>query len=129
MTLPAVSIVVPVYNGAAILGRCLGAAQAQDYPGQFEVIVVDNGSTDRSHAVATEIEGVCVVNCRRRGPAAARNYGVRAARFELIAFTDADCVPEKGWLRGLVAGLTLDDAAVGGDLLALRGGFMQDIVS
>jgi glycosyltransferase involved in cell wall biosynthesis len=129
MSLPAVSIVIPVYNGADILGRCLEAASRQDYPGAFEIVVVDNASTDGSGAIAASFESTRVVGCRRRGPAAARNAGARAARFDLIAFTDADCSPEQGWLRGLVAGLGADDAGVGGDLVAASQGLVQDVVS
>lgn len=114
-TLPSVSIVVPVLNGATTLPACLASLRRLDYPSdQLEVIVVDNGSTDdtaallaREHWIRTEAEPV-------RGPAAARNRGWRAARGDVIAFTDADCTVDPGWLRALVAPLADRDVGIAG---------------
>ena len=87
---PHVSVVVPVYNGAATLGRCLDAL-ARSVGVTWECIVVDDGSTDRSAEIA-RARGARVVRAGTvpRGPARARNLGVEHARASLICFVDAD---------------------------------------
>lgn len=99
-----VSIVVPVRNAARTLPDCLAALNRLN-PRPQEVILVDNGSTDRSlqllHAFAESraAESTRVLEERRPGPGAARNAGIRVLRGELIAFTDADCCPDPDWLH------------------------------
>jgi glycosyltransferase involved in cell wall biosynthesis len=96
------SVVVPVHNGAQTLGDCLRALAAQEHPGdQHEIIIVDDGSTDATVAVATSFS-VRLVRQPRRGAGAARNAGLRVARGEWVAFTDADCIPSRGWLCTLL---------------------------
>jgi glycosyltransferase involved in cell wall biosynthesis len=95
-----------VFNAAPWLGDCLDALQRQEAPaGGFEVIVVDNGSTDGSLAVARQHPAARLLSETRRGAYAARNRGISAARGELIAFTDADCIPRRDWLSRLQQGL------------------------
>lgn len=110
--LPFVSIVVPVRNGEAVLGRCLESIQALDWPeDRRETIVVDNGSRDGTAGVASRYR-VRLLREPRPGACVARNAGWRAAKGDLIAFTDCDCVVSTQWIRGLVA--SFDDPAVGG---------------
>ena len=98
---PLVSVIVPVYNDAERLKLCLEALAAQDYP-CYEVIVADNGSTDREVERVCEAFGVTFVTETKVGSYAARNTGVSLAKGELLAFTDADCIPEPQWLaRGV----------------------------
>jgi cellulose synthase/poly-beta-1,6-N-acetylglucosamine synthase-like glycosyltransferase len=108
---PSVSVVVPVRNGRATIGACLDALLAQDYPGGTEVIVVDNGSSDGTAAVARGRE-VALVHEPRQGRAIARNAGIARAAGEIVAFVDADCVAEPDWLAALV--VPFGDTAVGG---------------
>jgi glycosyltransferase involved in cell wall biosynthesis len=106
-----VSIVIPVRNGATVIARCLDSIMALDYPvSHREVLVVDNGSTDGT-AAAARAYPVTIVSHPQPGAAHARNTGIRAAQGEIVAFIDADCVAEKGWLRELLAGA--DNPAVG----------------
>ncbi len=99
-----VSVVVPVYNAMRTLPRCL-TALAELSPAPEEILLVDNGSTDGSlgylEAFARERGrgSVRVLREPRRGAAAARNTGIRAARGAVVAFTDADCSPDPAWLR------------------------------
>lgn len=96
-----VSVIVPVYNGATIIGGCIGALLDQTLPhSDFEIVVVDDGSTDGTADVVRRFERVrLVVQPQNAGPAAARNAGVQAARGDVLAFTDADCEPAPDWLE------------------------------
>lgn len=101
---PLVSVIVPVYNGAAFLGEALTSIRAQAYPA-LDILVIDDGSTDDSAGVAARTEGVRLLNQANRGPAAARNLGLAAARGDLIAFLDADDLWPAGKLAAQVARL------------------------
>src|SRR5580765_3663448 len=90
-----ISIIVPVYNNPSDLRECLSALIESSCP-RSEMIVVDDGSTDDTPSVATEM-GVAVLRlAKNSGPSAARNYGVRHARGEIIFFVDADVVVMPG---------------------------------
>ncbi len=103
---PSVSVVVPVLNAGRTLARCLDSLAQLD-PGPQEILVVDNGSTDESRAIAERFAvsqhavSVRVIDAPRRGASIARNAGVRQAVGAVIAFTDADCAPERSWLAHL----------------------------
>ncbi len=102
----AASVIVPAYNAAATVGATLAGLAAQDFESAFEVIVVDDGSTDATLDVvrAAPIE-VALVAGPHSGPGPARNAGAARARGRSLAFLDADCVPAPGWLRAGVAAL------------------------
>lgn len=108
-----ISIVVPTRDRPADLARCLTALAGQDAP--IEVVVVDDGSRDRA-AVAealAPLEGARLVRTPGRGPATARNAGLRAADGEVVCFTDDDCAPEPAWAR-LLAAAAAEHGAAGG---------------
>lgn len=96
------SIVVPVHNGERTLRDCLASLLAVDFPCERrEIIVVDNGSTDRTSEIIESFR-VRRLHESRRGASQARNAGIVASRGEIVAFTDADCVVSRGWLKGLI---------------------------
>ena len=100
------SVVVPVYNSERTLGFCLEALSIQTLPRErFEVIVVDDGSTDRTSKIARQFD-VRYMFQKNRGPASARNLGADAAAGSLILFTDSDCVPCPNWLEEMVQPFT-----------------------
>lgn len=102
------SVIIPVYNGQATVLRCLdGLARQTISLERFEVIVVDDGSTDGTKAVVEEwiaSHGLAhwqVVSQSNGGPGAARNHGAEIAQSPLLLFTDADCAPSAGWVMAM----------------------------
>jgi GT2 family glycosyltransferase len=101
----AASVIVPVFNGADTLGACLDALATQSAdPDSYEVIVVDDGSTDGSAEVA-ERHNVAIIQQDHTGPAAARNKGAAEAQGGALLFTDADCEPADDWIEQMLAPL------------------------
>lgn len=125
-----VSVIVPARDAAATLGATLDALHRQEGVGEFELIVVDNGSRDDTASLA-ELAGVVVVRRERgAGPGAARNAGVAVASGSILAFTDADCQPAPDWLAcGLaaLAGAGLVQGAVVPDPRAELGPFDRTV--
>jgi GT2 family glycosyltransferase len=97
---PFASVIVPVHNAERALPRLMASLRAQRFRRErFEMILVDNRSTDRSREVMGGFSDVTVLSqTARRGPAATRNEGIRAARGDLLAFIDADCWAHPDWL-------------------------------
>lgn len=112
---PFVSVIVPVYNDPARLWLCLDALEKQTYPSAlYEVIVVDNASdVPVAPVVEAHVHARLVVE-QRAGAYAARNTGLRLARGEVVAFTDADCQPAPDWLAQGVAALGDGNDVAGG---------------
>ncbi len=119
---PVVSVVVPFHDSERHLAACIQSLLAQDIGEPFEVILVDNGSTDGSADIARRHSRVTVLEEPRPGAYAARNTGLRRARAPLIAFTDADCVVAGDWLGAIREGMR--DPAVG--ILLGRCGYPAD---
>ncbi len=95
-----VSVIIPAYNAAVTLRACLIALQHQTRPPD-EILVIDDGSTDSTAAVA-KAAGIRVIQQTHHGPAAARNCGVRVAYGSLVLFTDADCEPLPDWVEQML---------------------------
>lgn len=97
------SVVIPAYNAEKLLPECLSSLSGQTVPrGDYEIIVVDDGSTDGTSGVAGSFPGVRVISQQNRGPAAARNLGAREAKGGIVLFTDSDCVPERDWIERML---------------------------
>jgi glycosyltransferase involved in cell wall biosynthesis len=97
-----ISVIVPVYNAARYLERVIEALRRQDYPpSAYELLLVDNGSDDESPQILERHPGIHVLSQPERGSYAARNRAIREARGDILAFTDADCYPEPGWLQAI----------------------------
>lgn len=99
--LPTTSVVIPVKDDAALLALCLDALARQSLPAD-EIIVVDNGSSDDSAAIA-RAAGARVIECAAPGIGAAAATGYDAARYDVILRLDADCVPEAEWVTEVVS--------------------------
>ncbi len=126
---PRVEVVVPVYNGLRTLPACVDALLQQTRT-PAAVWVVDNGSTDGTYewlVRRAEAEPrLRVLREVRRGQAAARNAALPLLEAEVVAFTDADCIPEPAWLERLVEGYA--DQAVGAVAGAVVGHAPQNLV-
>jgi O-antigen biosynthesis protein len=114
---PRISVVVCTYNGARTIRECLAGLLQLDYP-DFEVIVVDDGSTDSTAEIAGgfPFRLISTENC---GLSSARNTALHAATGEVIAYIDDDAYPDAEWLKYLaMTFMTTDHAAVGGPNLS-----------
>jgi glycosyltransferase involved in cell wall biosynthesis len=101
--LPFVSVVVPLYNEERWIDECLRALSAQQYPeDRYEILVIDNNSTDRSAERVALYPRVRLLREPVQGDFAARNRGIVEARGDILAFTDADTAPHPDWIRSIV---------------------------
>lgn len=120
---PVVTVVMPLYNAAATIDWATTSVLRQDLPPDWavEFLVVDNGSTDDSVRRIERLP-LKIIRCDERGPGAARNAGIAAARAPVIAFTDSDCVVDTLWLERLVYPLLKDRQVLlaGGEILAAQ---------
>ena len=106
------SIVVPFFNSEQYIAQCIEGLLAQNYPQQhYEIIMIDNNSTDASAEIVKFYPRIKLMSEEKRGAYAARNRGVREAKGEIIAFTDADCVPSSNWLQEIDVAMT--DSGIG----------------
>ncbi|QDV43148.1 4,4'-diaponeurosporenoate glycosyltransferase [Stieleria neptunia] len=111
-----VTVVVPARNEEERIGDCLRALENQSLPRQqYEIVVVDNGSTDGTRAAVARSTARLLEEPK---PSAyhARNLAIRSTDSEWLAFTDADCIPHRDWLENLLASASINDAWIVGGL-------------
>ncbi len=113
---PKASIVIASYNNKVVLEKVLNAMLKLDYPNEYEIIVVDDGSKDGTikmlHNKFGEIKKIKIVGYGgNKGVCRARNEGIKLARFPIVVNMDHDCIPSKEWLRDLIKGF--EDEKVG----------------
>jgi O-antigen biosynthesis protein len=111
---PRVSVVVCAYNAERTMDQCLGSLAVLNYP-DYEVIVVNDGSGDRTLDIAEKYSFCRIISQPNKGLSVARNVGAEAAKGEIVAYTDSDCVADPDWLTYLVARMETNNlAACGG---------------
>jgi len=99
-TAPFVSVIIPVYDDLERLANCLENLAAQSYPkDRYEVVVVDNGSAQSPKDITDKFDFCVLTDELTPGSYAARNTGLEIAKGEALAFTDADCKPQPGWIE------------------------------
>lgn len=112
-----ISVVIPVYNCEQHIHRCLKSLDAQDFAGTFEIIIVDDGSTDNTsnscRTIISDLKFPCVlINQPNLGVSAARNTGIREARGEYLIFVDGDDTLEPEALRVLYQAAVINQAGM-----------------
>jgi len=111
---PFVSVIVCSYNGGHTLAACLDSLSKLNYP-EYEVILVDDGSTDDTAYIAAQFPQVRYIHQSNNGLSHARNTGAAAAKGEVLAYTDSDCMADVDWLYYMIGTLVSGDyAGVGG---------------
>ena len=135
-----ISVIVPTYNRKGKLKDCLESLFRQDYPpGNFEIIVIDDGSTDGTREMVGNLskkhQNLKYFFQQRKGPASARNLGIEEARAGIVGFTDTDCILKDNWIRKMLEAHRLENdvLAVGGltsvdsrNVKALTSQFLSD---
>ena len=119
LSIPFVSVIIPVFNDSARLKSCLQALEVQTYPqNSYEVIVINNNSTEDIGAIVTEFKQVKFDLETKPGSYAARNKGIFIAKGDILAFTDSDCLPNFNWIEEGVRSLLSTDncGLVGGKI-------------
>ncbi len=96
------SIIVPAYNAERTIKQCLDSLMRQDYAGNYEVIVIDDGSSDSTPDIVSTYKRVKLIRQSNAGPAVARNRGAKEAQGDIIIFTDSDCMPENSWVSEML---------------------------
>ena len=108
-----ISVIVPFYNAEKYIADCIEALLKQRYPtDRYEILMVDNNSADRSAEIVKQFPRVKVLVAPKQGAYAARNRAIASARGEIIAFTDADCVPVSNWLAQIAAAMQQPDVDI-----------------
>lgn len=129
-----VSVVVVAHNESANIRRCIQSILNQNHPDLFEVLVIDNASTDNTVEIVTELalkEPLVRLVCRTENNlGSARAEGIAKAQTELVAFLDGDCEAQPNWLENLTrrwGELSGRFVAVGGPHNFVRGGSLFSI--
>ena len=125
-----ISVVVPAYNEEKLLSFCLESLKKQKFEGKYEIIVVDNSSTDKTREVAKRF-GAKVVFEKRKGVGFARQKGFLKARGEIIASTDADTILPRNWLSRISEEFKKDEnlVAFGGSAILYSGPILARFAS
>ena len=99
-----VTVIVPVWNDVDRILLCVEALKAQTLKNnEYEIFVVDNGSTDGTYEKLLSQTGITLLQESNPGSYSARNKGLKEARGKYVAFTDSDCIPDEKWLENLIS--------------------------
>jgi len=100
---PKISVIIPAYNAEKTIEKTLNAVLSQKFSkNKFEVIVVDDESTDNTINIIKKFKKVKLITKKHGGPASSRNLGVKKSKGKIILFTDSDCVPKKNWIKEMI---------------------------
>lgn len=101
-----VSVIIPVYNAEKTIEKTLKALLRQSFKGIYEIIPVDDGSTDETGKIlesySKKYSKIKLIHQKNSGPAAARNKGAKKSKGKILIFTDSDCIPEKNWIKEMI---------------------------
>lgn len=127
---PLISVVIPALNEEKTIGKTLSSLIRQDYADQFEVIVADNGSNDKTAEIARQF-GAKVIFAKQKGVARARQAGFEVAKGDIVASTDADTILPGNWLSSIISEFNNrpDAVAICGMFHFYDGGFILKIAT
>jgi glycosyltransferase involved in cell wall biosynthesis len=115
MTPHQVSVIIPSYNSFGTIAKSLAALQKQQTDAAFEIVVIDSSTDGAADLIENEFPGVSLIRSEQRlYPGAARNLGISTADGEILAFTDADCIADPGWIEAIVQAHKSDESVIGG---------------
>jgi GT2 family glycosyltransferase len=128
--LPMASIVICSYNGASTVESCLRSMEKLRYPSDYEVIFVDDGSTDSTQQILKKFPSVRNIRQKNMGLSYARNVGMEAAKGEIVLYTDSDCEADEDWLYYVALALSRGGyVGMGGpNLIPDEGSWVADCV-
>ncbi len=111
---PLLSIIIPSHNSEKTIGLCVSSISEQSFPREmFEIIVVDDGSTDNTVQIAIEAGADQIIKTNPCSAGKARNVGVEKSKGIMIAFIDSDCQAKEGWLKTIINELKTSDVVTG----------------
>ncbi|RLG20087.1 glycosyltransferase family 2 protein, partial [Candidatus Micrarchaeota archaeon] len=124
-----VSIIIPALNEEESIEKCLKSLRKQKFEDKYEIILVDGYSQDSTVKIAKPYVDR-VLKKKAHGPGAARNEGAEKAKYEILAFIDADCEAEKDWLDRIQRNFAKEKklAGIGGILKPMEGGWFDHLV-
>jgi len=106
------TVVIPVFNGSEFARKCISSIK-REVTEETKIILVDDGSSDRSKHIAVEYGVIYLAHEERKGPSSARNTGFRMSASEYILFIDADVVMKRGTIDGMLRILAKNDNILG----------------
>ena len=98
---PIVSIIIPAYNEEKDIGKCINSLLKQSCK-RSEIIIVDDGSTDKTREIVKSFKGIRLIEGLHKGPGFSRNLGSRQAKGEILVFVDADMIFDKDYIKNLI---------------------------
>lgn len=110
--MPKVSVIIPAYNEEKDIKNCLDSLFKQSYK-DFEILVIDDGSTDKTKLIAKKYNGVKLIEGAHKGPGFSRNFGAKNSKGEILVFVDADMTFDKDYLKNLVSPILKDKEIIG----------------
>lgn len=119
MNEPLISIIVPAYNSKKTIKKCIESLLVINYQ-NYEIIIVDDGSTDNTKEILSEYKDrIHIIENQHSGPSKCRNIAANRVKGDFLAFTDADCLADRDWLKELIKGFINDEVvSVGGSQLS-----------
>ena len=117
MEKPKISVIIPAYNSESSIELCVSSIKSQNFSREkYEIIVVDDGSTDKTVMLAKDAGADYVIPAGHNSSGMARNIGVKHSRGKIVAFIDSDCIAKEGWLKTISKELESNDV-IGGPVM------------
>ena len=125
---PKISVVLPAYNAQATIKKTLDSLKQQTFQ-DYELIVIDDCSKDKTYEIAKNYTKNILRNKKNLGPAASRNFGIKKANSQIIAFIDADCIATKDWLKNIYKYFTKGEQVIMGNIKIPKSTYVGDCIS